>query len=206
MKKSMYKFVVMMLITLGFVSFFSCEDDDNNKVSVYTDRQVNGWIYDQMRAYYLWNNYLPASPNFNQDPESFFESICYWYDKYTNPDGDRFSFIYPDYEELTKLMSGVQTHELGFECFFYLLDDSGRAVGEIQYVKKNTPAEKEGLKRGQVFTEFNGKILTTSNYADLFSISGSYTLKVHDVSADGTIQSGFPVTLQTINNYAENPI
>lgn len=198
---------LLCCLFLSFGLLSSCKDDDNNNKNVpgtiENNQYVNQWIYENMDIYYYWRDKLPANPNYKQNPDKFFESICYWYDKSARPDGDRFSWIVSDYEELKNSLSGVSSNEIGFEYQLYGFQD-GSVAGEILYVKRNTPAERQNLKRGQFFTAINGTKLTVLNYSDvLFSLSGNYTITLHDVNIDNnqTVKS-----LNTLSKYAENPV
>ena len=197
------------LILAVFFSFVACEDNTNNRKN--DDAYVNEWIYDNMSIYYLWNEKLPASPDYKLNPDDFFESICYWYNKDTNPDGDRFSWIQENYVDLLNLLSGVSSDEIGFEFMLYYLDDKQVDLfGEVEYVKRGTPAEAKGLKRGQTFTKINGTKLTVSNYQNLLmNLKGSYTLTVSDpaiVDNDISFQNEQTLSLSTMGKYEENPI
>ncbi len=196
------------------VCFFSCKDDnaDNLTKEQKENRSVNRWIFNEMNTYYLWNDHLPKKPDYYLNPNYFFESICYWYDKNTNPEGDRFSWIQENYEELMNMLSGVSSDEIGFEFALYYRDrQSADIIGEIQYVKKNTPAQYAGLKRGQFFSEINGITITESNYYDiLMNLKGNFTITLHN---DVYVKNNtliFSTTeeknISTVSNYADNPV
>jgi len=201
-------------VVLACACFFSCKDESEEQKKIKEYNYVNHWIYDEMDTYYLWNKHLPAKPNYNLYPKDFFQSICYWYDKNTNPDGDRFSFILENYAELMNLLSGVSNDEMGFEFMLYYFDEEKKnVVGEIQYVKKNTPAQLAGLKRGQFFSKINGIQLNVSNYRNLLSPEGNYTITLHDAHIDIVNDKNVLVfanavekSLSTVPNYADYPI
>jgi len=198
------------------MSFFSCEKKGGieQKELITNNNYVNHWIYDEMSIWYLWNDYLPAKPDYNLNPKDFFNSICYKYDKNTNPEGDRFSFILENYVELMNLLSGVSSDEMGFEFMLYYADEKKKnVIGEIQYVKKNTPAQLAGLKRGQFFSKINGIQLNVSNYYDLLSPEGNYTITLHDAYIDNVngknaivFANSTEKSLSTVPNYADNPV
>ncbi|GAB3565472.1 S41 family peptidase [Spirosoma luteolum] len=144
-----------------------------------TDLDVNNWILDNMKVYYYWNDKIPASPDKSQTPDKFFDSILYKYNATSNPTGDRFSWIQQSADEL-KASLGGQAKTPGMEFKLYLRSSgSTDVIGSVLYVLPNSPAQKAGMKRGDVFYKVNGTALTTTNYADLLYGDGdtkTYTL------------------------------
>ena len=198
-------FLKSLFGVLLFASLFTCSPNDESDLA--NDRYVNKWIYNNMSDYYLWNDKIPSSPNYNVSPDIFFKSICYWYNKDTNPDGDRFSWIQNNYQDLLNYLNGVANDEIGFEYKLYKLSENSAAVlGEILYVKPGTSAEKSEVKRGQVFTEINNTPLTESNYKSVLNgVKGNYTLSLHDYDGEELSEKKV-VPLSTVSQYNENPI
>lgn len=201
-------YFVFILACLGFSS---CREETEEERKQKENNYVNHWIYDEMSTYYFWNDHIPARPDFRLNPKDFFESICYWYDEDTNPDGDRFSWIQENFVDLMNSLSGVNSDEIGFEFMLYAISEKGDIVGEIQYIKENTPAQHNGLKRGQFFTEINGITLTRSNYYELLTgLKGDFSITLHDVyvNDDGFIELMTPEvkSISTVPNYADYPI
>ncbi|WP_225000278.1 S41 family peptidase [Cesiribacter sp. SM1] len=124
--------------------------------------ETNNWIYDVMKEVYLWEDELPAAPNFEQEPEEFYNDLL--------SSKDRFSYIIADYQELMNSLNGV-SREAGYE---FMLSRSGEdnVVAIVLYVKKDSPAQAAGLKRGDVITSINGQTITMSNYQDLIAAAG----------------------------------
>ena len=175
-------------------------------------KYVNGWIYDNMSVYYLWNDKLAKSPNYSLNPEDFFESILYKYNKTSNPDGDRFSWIQEDYTELLGNLSGVASHEIGFE---YILVGTDATLKQyyalVLYAMHGTDAELKGINRGRFITKINGQNITADNYKNLFGGTGTKKLSMADFVYNETekryiLQSSGDVTINMHNYFAENPI
>jgi carboxyl-terminal processing protease len=175
-------------------------------------KYVNGWIYDNMSVYYLWNDKLSKSPNYSLNPEDFFESILYKYNKTSNPDGDRFSWIQEDYTELLGNLSGVASHEIGFE---YILVGTNATLKQyyalVLYAMHGTDAELKGINRGRFITKINGQNITADNYKNLFGGTGTKKLSMADFVYNETekryiLQSSGDVTINMHNYFAENPI
>lgn len=175
-------------------------------------KYVNGWIYDNMSVYYLWNDKLSKSPNYSLNPEDFFESILYKYNKTSNPDGDRFSWIQEDYTELLGNLSGVASHEIGFEYILVVTDATLKQYyALVLYAMHGTDAELKGINRGRFITKINGQNITADNYKNLFGGTGTKKLSMADFIYNETekryiLQSSGDVTINMHNYFAENPI
>jgi len=192
----------VLAVVLVCLFLTSCKDDDWSEEK--TRNHVNAWIYDNMDFVYYWNDKLPANPNYNQDPGNFFGSLLNTYDKEKNPEGDRFSAIMPRYVDLLNILHGVASKELGFEYLVTWMDESKTSVCLIvSYVKKNTNAEKQGLKRGDIIVSVDNTKITEENYSGLFSQNkNSYSI---DVITPGTV-SAKNVTFSVESNYVEDPV
>ena len=190
-----------ILIACIALLLFSCKDPisegpppdpglDNGQTN---NEYVNEWIYDGMSLFYLWNASIPNRPNYELNPEDFFESLLYA--------GDRFSWIQEDFLELLDMLSGVTPYDIGFEHIPYSYN--GEIFGQIAYVKPNTDAEKIGLKRGDYFIKVNGIMLNATNYWSL--LSGSET-SVTITFVDGNTGEITDKTVKKEASYAEDPV
>lgn len=179
---------------------------------VSNNKYVNGWIYDNMSIYYLWNENLSKNPNYSLNPGSFFNSILYEYNATTNPEGDRFSWIQEDYVELLNDLSGVSSDEIGFEYIFAWADQAKtHYYGLVLYPKQGTDAETKGINRGRFVTKVDDQNITPQNYKTLFGGTGTKKLSMADWSYNSTtstysLQNSGDVTIQMHSNYAENPV
>ena len=181
-------------LMLAFLSV-SCREDDPNP-----DRYVNDWILANMRYLYYWKDEIPASPNSNQEPAAFFESLL--------SAQDRFSIIVDDYRELESALQGV-TKEAGYELVLYRESSgSDNVIGQIVYTKPNSPATTAGLKRGDVITHINGQLLTANTFGALLGqINETHTVTYRPFDVVNRTLGTTPVTLSlTTIEYAENPV
>ncbi len=174
---------------------------------------VNTWMMNTLRDYYYWNDKLPNKSDKSLNPDAYFESILYWYDPVTAPDGDRFSWIESDYNKLIGSLNGIVPNEIGFDMTIYYKDSTHTdLIGQVNYVKKGTPAESSGVKRGMLFDRINGTVLTASNYSGLLAITTAdvtvgFVEPIYDTQdkVTGYTNPTFK-TLQTVTNYSENPV
>lgn len=207
----------IFLLSAVLLLNISCEKTDpkiNGKDQ--PNEYVNNWIYEQMAIYYYWNDKLPRNPNYSQNPQQFFKTLLHTYNSTTNPDGDRFSAIRENYIDLLNSLGGVTSDEIGFEYIILSLSPDDAPVKQyclmVLYPKLHTDAQKKGIKRGHFIMQIDGKDLTSNNYRELLSGTGSKTLTVADLEYDSsTGRPTFqphpnPVTIQMHSQYAEHPV
>lgn len=164
-----------------------------------TNADINQWVLDSMKLYYYWTDFMPANPNLNASPTQFFESIL------KRPE-DRFSWIQNN-EDLRNQLSGViKTSGLGLGWFLVGTNNAGAAV---RYVHKNSPAEKAGIKRGDLFIKVNGEYFTANGNqitnADPVFGNETFTL-TRGILNDGVISPGGDITLTPVENFQETAI
>ncbi|HTN68998.1 MAG TPA: S41 family peptidase [Dysgonamonadaceae bacterium] len=173
---------------------------------------VNNWIYKEMNIYYLWNDLIPKKPDFTQNPNKFFDSLLNTYDKNSNPEGDRFSWIDDNYRNLLGSLSGIKSDEIGFEYIFAYGDASKtKLYAIITYPKLGSDAYNKGIDRGRFITQVDGKDITNNNYRSVFSGTGSKTLSMADWVYSSyedkyKLTPANNVTIRMEKNFAEAPI
>lgn len=99
------------------------------------------------------------------------------------------------------------TKEDGFEFgLFRESAGSNNVIGQIVYVKPNSPASSAGLKRGDIFSQINGNQLTIDNYQGLLGqLSENHTLTYKSIDYEAKAH-GAAQTISLIPvEYAENP-
>ncbi|MDR0845302.1 MAG: hypothetical protein LBN71_08775, partial [Tannerella sp.] len=189
MKRSTEMWAIIIVLT---VAMMACHKDENSQIK--ENNRINDWILENMQIYYLWEDKIPARTDKNLSPEDYFESLLYKAE-------DRFSWIEENFVDLMNSFSGV-TKEAGYD-FSLVTPDNVRVIGIITYIKPNSPAEKAGLKRGDVFSTINKKKITVDNYRSLLGETGeAHTL---GIANDKTLSSTTEVSLSVVV-YEENPI
>ena len=174
---------------------------DNTTVTKITNADINTWIHENMSAYYLWPDKMPAlaKTNTSSNPMDYFYSILYDY-KIT----DRFSWIDSSSANLINQLNGINT-VLGIRVSAFYTDDTKANVAlVIAYVLKGSPAEKSGLKRGDIILSVDDKTVTSSNYG---SVLQNQTLKLGLGAYDNKVFSstGKTVTVTKVE-LQTNPI
>lgn len=193
----MKRILFFLCVSLIFVS---CKDDLQETKDMY--KYVNEWVYGNMEGLYYWNTALPAFRKTSENPNDYFETL-------KNKD-DRFSAIFESYQDILNELNGVSAAEIGFDFQLYTESpNNSNVLGVVVYVKRGTPAEAMGIKRGDIFRKINGKQITVANYRDvidyLFDDSTSSSIIFSDYQ-DGLFTDKAAVTVTKAANYKENPI
>jgi carboxyl-terminal processing protease len=161
MKSTLFSRTFFLLILTGLL--WSCNKDNEKDpivdAELTLEEEINAWIYDVMDEVYYWRLNLKTPIAATADPSDYFKSLLY-------TPTDRFSVIYPDYQELINSLSGISL-EAGYEFKLYRITNSDDIYAEIIYVKKDSPASATDLKRGDVITAINGTTLDIDNYRNL---------------------------------------
>ncbi len=202
MKLNLLHRVLFILITFGI---FSCENtiptpdsgnnsNNNNAASPYKD--VNNWIYDEMKEWYLWSDNMPEKSKTNMTlapgKDGVYDTQKYYFYSILNdyPNVDRFSWIRENIVDLTNSLTGKST-AFGFTRTAVFLDNSQTNIGFfISYVIKDSPAEKAGLKRGDVILTINGQTINKDNYVTILSNIESATFGLGEQKNGAFVLSG----------------
>jgi peptidase S41-like protein len=209
----MKKFLILLLVLLGFTIPYGCSGSDPIPPEVTEDIEIQDFIWKGLNTFYLWQesvpnladdkfatnteyvNFLKAAPA----PEDFFESLIF-----NRANTDKWSWIVDDYVALEKLFQGVSKSngvEFGLVGF-----GSNEVFGYVRYILPNSDASGKNIKRGDLFVSVNGTQLTRSNFRDLlFSGNDTYTLGLAKIENNVIISTGVDVELTKVE-YTENPV
>lgn len=177
---------------------------DKSKITEET-RYANRFAREALEIYYYWNEEISKDlnqldPEKNSDPIATVEKIRYH-------DGtneiDKWTMLTDNMDEFTSSVEGVTT-TYGYTPIVYRLSkESNEVIAAVAFVSENSPAEKAGIKRGDLIYKIDGKTLTTENYLDLFYSS---QIKLSMAKLDGnTITPTTELSLEAVKMY-ENPI
>lgn len=187
--------------------------------------ELNTFIWGSMHDWYLWNDkisnltntyYQPltaTSPNYKRnvdslnvflnkysDPSKLFSDLLYQYKVV-----DKWSFMVNDYTIIENWIAGISKTK-GYDYqFFKLNSTSDIIVGVIKIVLPGSPAEKAGIKRGDIFIKIDGTQLTTSNYQTL-DAKESFTLTLAQFANNGDLVPTVTTPLMTAVQMQEDPV
>jgi len=168
--------------------------------------EVNNWVLDSMRIYYYWNDKIPANPDKTLPTRDFFESLLNKYNATTNKDGDRFSWIAESAVDLSASLGG-QSKKTGFDFrLAYRPGSRTDIIGSVIYVLPGSPADKAGIRRGDIFYKVNGSRLVLSNYESvLFGQGDTKTYTFATVGSSGLVDSEITKSVTAIV-FQEDPV
>lgn len=183
---------------------YSCEQDpiEPGNFDTEKNKQVNQWVFQNMNNYYLWKNVLPTNIDNleREDPRSFFDKMLY-YDN--NIKYDKWSLIVSDHKQWIKELEG-KSAATGANLGFFTFGGS-QVFAIVYYVDKGSPAEKQGLKRGDAILAVNGEIPYTNNFAELFFGEGPYEYTMGKIEDNVVDETGIKITV-TPTEFQKDPI
>jgi len=188
------KNIILLLLFVVF-AVSACHKEEQEAVPVVVPEadEVNKFIHTGLRDYYLWNRMVPALYNAKyenkdtlnallnkyNDPQKLFTSLLYDYGKV-----DKWSFLVDDSKEIDDWISGI-SKTMGYDFMLGRVGPDTDVYGFVRYVYKGSPAEKAGLKRGDVFLTINDQQLTIANYQKLLFQTETYKMGFALITPDG---------------------
>ncbi len=189
------KFLFILWAGILFV-MAGCEDENLAPADV---RAINHFIKDNMSSAYLWNLEMPnLNPNKHFDSEKYFNELLF-------DEIDHWSFITNDYNGLQKYFSGIRKSMGHSFRLFRKETNPDELIGFIEYVYPDSPAERAGLKRGDMFNIINGQELTVTNYIELLD-RDQYTVTFGIFNSDDSITPLSPSVELVAEELSTNPI
>ena len=152
---------------------------------------LNTFMHNILKEDYLWNEeYSKLSHDLTVPYNEFLPRHLLALGEINIEDGGYYKavqanagerFIYSSLVEVQPVTKAAQVAGLGFGPFLSTaLSDGGRDMGIAPaYVRRGSPAESAGLRRGDIIYSVNGQRLTTSNYQNFmntlyYNPTGSY--------------------------------
>jgi C-terminal processing protease CtpA/Prc len=217
MKTQLNKFLILILV----IGAFSCKKDTVEPTTTTTgtttstttnpNAAANSWVYDQLKEWYLWSDKLPNKDKTNltlvtgKDGESDITKYYFYSLLNDYPNTDRFSWIRENITDLTNSLSGVST-SFGFSRTAVYLDNTQtNIVFFISNVILGSPAEKAGLKRGDIILTINGTQINGTNFSSLITNNETATFGLGEFKNGSYVPSGKTVTA-TKGVVQNNPI
>ena len=182
------------LFSLFFASLlvYSCFEDFDDR-GAYAN-EINDFVWKGMNLMYLYKQEISDLSNnrFNNpveyasylnsfaQPEDLFESLIY-----ERQNIDKYSYIVDNYAQLQQSQQGISISN-GMEFgLAYVPNSSYDIYGFVRYVHPQSPADVNGIKRGDIFIGINNSTLNTDNYLELLS-QDSYSVNFADYLDNNT--------------------
>ncbi|MFY7911702.1 MAG: S41 family peptidase [Emticicia sp.] len=201
MKTKLNKYFVLLLV----IGAFSCKKDtvepaNTNPTSLSPNAPANSWVYDQMKEWYLWSDKMPAKDKTDlslitgKDGEADTKAHYFYSLLNDYPNTDRFSWIRENIADLTASLSGIST-SFGFSRTAVFLDNTQtNVVFFVSNVILGSPAEKAGLKRGDIILTINGTQINNSNFSSLIANNETATFGLGEFKNGTYVLSGKTIT------------
>jgi len=196
----------LALMLAALAGIFSCGHQEPETPEIPQEdldrlKAVNTFAFNVMNTYYLWNEEIYdslATWMLNDDPIEKVKRIRY--KDSSGKDIDKWTTVTEDIEAMKSKTGGVST-TYGFDFKLYYTNDKRSEICMVVTLTyPNSPAEKEGLKRGDVFLKIAGKTLTPANYVSLLYDDFLYAPSCRLTDADGKEH-----TMTAVEMY-ENPV
>lgn len=217
MNTQMNKFLILILV----IGAFSCKKDTleptTNTTATTTstttspNAAANSWVYDQLKEWYLWSDKLLTKDKTNltlvtgKDGENDITKYYFYSLLNDYPNTDRFSWIRENVADLTASLSGVST-SFGFSRSAVYLDNTQtNVVFFISNVILGSPAEKAGMKRGDIILTINGTQINGTNFSSLITNNETATFGLGEFKNGSYVLSGKTITV-TKGIVQNNPI
>ena len=212
--------LLSLVILLVFSSIFiNCKKNSiitpsqPGKVVIKDTSIVNRFIYNGLKDYYLWTDQVTTLANQKytnadslnvllnsySDPQKFFTSLLYQYNTV-----DKWSFLVNDSATITNWIQGI-SQTMGYDLMLARIGTAGDLFAFVRYVYKGGPADKAGIKRGDLFMKVNNTQLNLTNYQTLLFTNLTYTISMASITSNTISLTGKTVTMTAIT-MQENPI
>lgn len=153
---------MVALLCLFSTLFTSCDKQDDFDVEMTLVQMANRFVLQYNELYYLWNDKIDYNKSYMTptDPYAFFESLMY-------RNLDQWSYLTDDAEALFGSYEGVET-TYGYRLTVINFTHLKEYAAVVNFVYPDSPAEKAGLKRGDILYLIDGAPITESNYMNLY--------------------------------------
>ena len=197
---------VVLAAMLGLSSCEGTKADNVENIPTPEVAKADQYAIDVLGTYYLWNeeierDLVKLDPDTCRMPMDVVRSIRY---REGGKEVDRWTILTDDLESFTNSVQGLGL-TYGYDLQAGRISNrEGEYFLVVSYVSKDGPAQKAGLKRGDIIITLDGKSITSDNIYDAFNTS-SVRLGVTKVT-DGVIdQNVREVELRAVDMY-EDPI
>ncbi|MDR1380871.1 MAG: hypothetical protein LBJ47_05260 [Tannerella sp.] len=206
-----FKGLFLCLSILSLFAATGCNRDDedvleaegNMPYAQLTDSEkINKFIVDCTQDVYLWESLTDWTKYNNYDTYRNHADHYALFGGFLYAD-DRWSELTNDIDSWKSSLQAVST-TYGYTLIFVKFSNMDRYFAIVLYVCAGAPAEKAGMKRGDIIVGMNGGDITESNYTDLYYLP-SISLQMGYVDGNGFSLKPGSVSMVAVGMY-ENPV
>ncbi len=164
---------------------------------------------DALDVYYLWidDSSIKSAIEAKLAPETCTDPISTI--KEVRADEDRWTSLYDDASTLTNSLNGTKTTMGQYLQVGTISNQDGTYFLIVNYVYPGSPAEKAGVKRGDIYLSYNGADITDSNLEEAYygNSVATYGLAHLESTSDGYIVKDDKTTVSiTPTELYEDPV
>lgn len=180
-------------------------EEPEEGVEVTTEMLVDLFAIGALENYYLWSNEdgrdelveRVLNPLTCTDPINQFKKALH--------KDDRWSYLSDDYDAMLNSSKGVEVTDGIYVTPYIYGDDNDEVLFLVNFVYPGGPGEKAGVKRGDIFTQYNGSHMSTKTYKRYFDNEKQFTFGYGaiDTLNASIIDTDKSVTLTPVEMYEE---
>lgn len=193
------KFYLLSLAVLVMIAVGCRKEDDIISPVPEQVRLINRFVKENMEIYYFWNDLIPKGLN----PETEIDTKAF-FNKMLNKPEDRWSIITEDAEALANSLRGIEK-TFGHQFRLFRLGGTPRVFGIVTYVLPDSPADRAGIVRGDLFDRIDGIELNIDNYPGLLFSRDQYAISFSELAEGQLLNSGRSLMLEA-ETIQENPV
>lgn len=202
MRKNTFKLLFCCLVVACVACGKNVPNSSPDNSRLPANYYPNLFAFNIMNAYYLWADEDEVKAglsnwSYAEDPVAKVSSL-----RYKDASGnevDKWTELMEDYSSFQSALTG-NGKTFGLE-FVLLKNVNDEVVMVVTFTYANSPAEKAGIKRGDIITTFNGGTINTSNYATFLNEAFYYNPGTLELG----LKDGRTVTLSAVQMYS-NPV
>ncbi len=198
MKNVKYISLVAVLVSL---LLSGCSKDDGPQITQEEKLALKAkkFVYDYTNEAYLWRDHISSSVDYRTaaGPVELFDQMKY-------KELDKWSYVSDNSEAEMENFQGVSTTYGYFLALgrFTNMPDTYFAV--VAFVYPNSPAQKAGIKRGDIILTLEGEKLNSNNYSQLY-YAPSVNIGLGEYTQEGIRDAGRSISMTAVKMY-EDPV
>ena len=200
--KHVGRFFALVVVALSLSSCFLDKNEGSaEERNHYTLKYVNQFAFNVMNVYYLWIDEIRENlKGWMSDDDPKAKVLEVRYKDSAGKDIDKWTQVTDDYESFVRSIEGVST-TYGYEFTLFYTSAAKEFISvAVTFVYADSPAEKAGLKRGDIILKADGEPIPTDKYKEI--INGKLVNSSH---CRLSLSDGRSVEMDAVEMYC-NPV